>query len=207
MLHISAFLQNLWRPCFYLFGMEALGKLFVMTTLKNGVWFLGYFWLLTFYLTLFHQSTSHKHQRCFKNEGFSLSFVCLVCELQENKQPPVISESIVFIFPLLFCSLNAFLKRLAVNGSWQQLCFLSQSFIFNSCRHIWHFRAKMVFAANEATLRHLDLSFLQSLLALKVHFGACPTRFEECRKGYCAQQINTSDTLIFINVLLYWSVY
>lgn len=35
-LRLSALLQNPRRPCFYLLGMEALGELFIMNTLKLG---------------------------------------------------------------------------------------------------------------------------------------------------------------------------
>lgn len=44
------------------------------------------------------------------------------------------------------------------------------------------------------TLHNLDLSYV------KVNLGACQQGFMNCRKGYCAQRMNTSDPPIFINV-------
>lgn len=130
-------------------------------------------WLWTFYLSLFHQSTSHEHQRCFKNEGFSLSFLCLVCQLQENSHRSYLIQLFFFSFHsfyfFVFLTLNSF-SSYSCSIYWVCVLFV---FVF-------------LCICKDGVGHH------------KWNLEESHWRFKDWRKGYCAQQI-LWDKHIFIN--------
>lgn len=75
---------------------------YLMNTLKNAFFcwfFFRLLWLLTFSFTLFHQSTSHKHQRCFKTK-VSLYHLCALYVSYRKTNTSYLNNC--FIFPVFF---------------------------------------------------------------------------------------------------------
>lgn len=132
--------------------------------LKMGVLVFRLLWLLIFYLTFVFTKVPPMNTKGALKMKVSLYHFCAlyVSYRKTNSHPSYLNTW--FLFFLFYIAItNEFIKHLAVNGSWQQLCFFFLFFIFNFCESVWYFRAMMVSVTNWFLL------FLQSLLALNVH--------------------------------------
>ena len=69
---------------------------------KNGVLVFRLLWLLTFSFTLFHQSTSHEHQRCFKMKVSLYHFCALYVSYRKTNGHSSYLNKLFFNFPFYF---------------------------------------------------------------------------------------------------------
>lgn len=126
-------------------------------------------WLLTFYLTLFHQSTSHEHHRCFKMKVSLYHFCALyVSSRKTNSHPSYLNTWFLFSPP--FVCFNSFITFV---NTWQ----LMEA--GDSCDFMPVILDQRLLGTNYGILH----DFLQSFLSLKVDLGASPRDVKACRRA------------------------